>query len=241
MLGSLPAMHIVKTGGLASQLKFDEKYQYKAILGISIANHYFTKDRVRELAEFGVAHFEKFVVVLVDYPERWNWQLRINATSQMESEAKVALLSQSRKNGYSRELREVGLEASVPILSWHYVMGLANYARNLSILNGAFEHDDTFRTGVIDQFKQNIGSLLSNREALRGKTFSTEELNNMINYLLEEIAGFFCLHFDEGYTIDFHHHPSMDIVQRIYRNEFTKISKAMGYDWNAQGWVQVKF
>lgn len=234
-------MDILKTGGLAIQINFDEKQPYKAVLGISLNNHYFTNDRVGEIATFGASHFESFTIILVDYPERWNWQLRMNASSQDRNETNVATASQDKKIGYTRKLKKVGLEATVPILDWQFVMGLKNYTRNLSILNEAFENDDRFREGIIEQFKNNIGGLLGQREALRGMAFSDQELNNMTNYLLEEIAGFFCLHFDETYTIDFHHNPSMDIVQRIYHNDFPAISQAMGYTWAEQGWVQLGF
>jgi hypothetical protein len=73
------------------------------------------------------------------------------------------------------------------------------------------------------------------------RKLSQGELDEICQYLLEEIAGLFYLYFDLGYNIDIYPRTNMEIVEDIYANKFLGLTKKLKYNWTKQSWIQVDY
>jgi len=226
-------MNIVKRHGIAAE----SAHLPKGMLGISVGNYYFSKERVSAIAALGAASCDEFAIVLVDHPERWNWPLKEGRTFEAH-EAKVKHLSAEKRKGFRRALGQVGLEDSVPILDWQTAVGQSEaYMRNMTIMEKAYESDMSFYQDVHLQLRHNVGGKISDHETKMGRSLTINELDSLSHYLLEEIAGLSSLWLEQGY-VDFYNKPTMAIVENISNGAYPEIQEAMGYDWTKYGLVE---
>jgi tRNA-dependent cyclodipeptide synthase len=208
----------------------------RGMLGISLSNHFFSKAHVGQIAQIGVRECDEFLIILVDWPERWNWPLKPGATYET-NKPNVIKLSIERQRGFLSALRQVSLNDAVSVLDWKTAVGESpEYLRNLKVVENAYTTDNDFRTAVELQVQENLGSRIAERKS----QFSLvhEEIVSLSHYMMEEIAGLYTLWFDDGY-VDFYHKPTATIDKRIFSGEFSCVSDVLPYDWSQYGLVQV--
>jgi tRNA-dependent cyclodipeptide synthase len=209
---------------------------HKGMLGISLSNHFFSKVHVGQMAQIGVRECDEFSIILVDWPERWNWPLKPGATHET-NEPNVIKLSVERRRGFQDALGKVGLSGAVPILDWKTAVGESpEYVRNLQVVENAYMTDTDFRAAVELQVQQNLGSRIAERKSQ--PALIHKEIASLSHYMLEEIAGLYKLWFDDGY-VDFYHKPTAAIDKRIFAGELSCVSNVLPYDWSQYGLVQV--
>jgi tRNA-dependent cyclodipeptide synthase len=211
--------------------------KYKGMLGISITNHIFSKQLVHDVTLLGINCCKEFIIVLVDYPDRWNWPLR--AEDAMGSTEWCLRIGKEKATGYTRALRNLPPKHDVDIWRWQKIAKTTIYARNLSLLKSQFRENNQFRSLVREQVRFNLGGRIAEAEQKHGFVITADKIDVMAQYLLEEIAGLWYLHFDLGYSIDFYPGRQMQIMSHIYENDFPEFTKQLGYDWQAQGFVEV--
>ena len=232
-------MHIVSRGGLAATNSFAYGKAYGGMVGVSLSNHFFSHSRIAETVQLGLEHCRHIAIVVVDFPERWNWPLK-EAMCPSTLAAHCLRSGKDKKRGITRHLRQVGLADQVSLWSWPDIMMESSYKQNYSVLEWAYRTNSTFREHVLAQLRDNLGRKIKNVERRRKLLLSAEELDCLCHYLIEEIAGLLHLQFDAGHAIDFYHKPPMDIMRALYTNAYPEICKLLGYDWSRQGWVHIK-
>ncbi|MBU0722577.1 hypothetical protein KKA93_03950 [Patescibacteria group bacterium] len=232
-------LKIISKKGLANNNE-NLKQNLNGLLGISIPKHLFSNDLVAEIADLGSKICKNFVIVLVDYPERFNWLLH-DCKSRGEAAEHSLQLGLERKQGYYRALRKVGLHEKVPIWSWLRLAEETGYQRNKKVVIDFFFSDKFFHKEVIEQVLKNIGGKIDEAEKKLGRQFSQSELDEICHYFLEEIAGFFYLYFDLDYKIDIYPGANTNLVEGIYANKFPVLTERLGYDWTQRGWVEVGY
>ena len=225
---------IISSGGTAAESQGLTTNRYKGMMGISISNHYFSNERVMGIVQLGRELCSEFVIVIFDYPERWNWPLKQNV-GQEENEKRCLVIGIEKKSAYTRELKKLNIEKEVQILTWQDILDHPAYKRNLAALYEEFSNDRGFHSSLITQMETNLSVRLENG------SLSKADILTMSNYLLEEIAGLFYLQFDMNYQLDLYPKAQMQIVQDIYDDKYPSLSQKMGYDWSKQGWIEVGY
>jgi tRNA-dependent cyclodipeptide synthase len=213
--------------------------KYNGMLGISIMNHAFSKQLVQDIARLGVDTCKEFVVVLVDYPYRWNWPLR--ATDETGSVEWCLRVGREKEAGYVRALRGLALSHSVEIWHWKKIARTPIYKRNLNLIELQFQQNSQFRNLIREQVRSNLGGRIAEAEQKHGLVITTDKIDIMAHYLMEEIAGLWYLQFDLGYSLDFYPGKQMQVMSHIYANDFPEFAKRLGYNWHAQGFIEVGY
>jgi len=213
--------------------------KHKGMLGISITNHAFSKPLVQNIAQLGVDTCTEFIVVLVDYPDRWNWPLR--APDATESVEWCLRVGREKEAGYVRALRNLALAHGVQIWHWEKIDHAPIYKRNFGLIESQFRENSQFRNLVREQVQSNLGGRIAEAEQKHGAMITPDKIDVMAQYLLEEIAGLWYLHFDLGYSLDFYPGRQMQVMSRIYENHFPEFTQQLGYDWQNQGFIEVGY
>lgn len=208
---------------------------HKGMLGISITNHVFSKATVQAIAEFGLKNCKEFVIVLVDLPERWNWPLKspnLKPTWFIE-------LGDNKERAYAKTLQQSGLAGQIKLMRWHDLADAPEYRRNLEVVKNCFSTNGIFRKTLVAQVQANLGGRINEVKVHEARTLAPEDFEMLANYLIEEIAGLWYLHFDLGYRIDIYPGRQMNIMHLIYKNAFPEITESLGYDWSQQGFIEL--
>lgn len=208
---------------------------HKGMLGISITNHVFSKATVQAIAEFGQKTCEEFAIVLVDLPERWNWPLK---AANLKPDWFIEI-GDEKERAYKKALVQSALTQQVKLLRWHVLVDTPEYTRNLRILEDCFNTNWQFRMALVAQVKTNLGGRIDEFKARNGRELLGKDFDILANYLMEEIAGLWYLHFDLGYCIDIYPGPQMIVMHQIYENSFPEITKKLHYDWTQQGFIEL--
>ena len=183
--------------------------------------------------------FVKFIVVLVDYPDRWNWPLRApDATGSIEWRLRVG---KEKEVGYTRALRKLGPSHNIKILRWGRIARTSIYKRNLNLVESQFQQNSRFRDLLRGQVHSNLGGRIAEAEQKHGFVITDDKIDIMAHYLIEELAGLWYLQFDLGYSLDFYPGQQMQAMSRIYENDFPEFTKQLNYNWNAQGFISVGY
>jgi|GEM_PF-3969156 len=213
--------------------------KHKGMLGISITNHAFSKQVVQDIVRLGLSTCSEFVVILVDYPDRWNWPLRaVDAAGNIEWCLRVG---REREAGYARALRNLDLPHSVETWHWEKIASTPIYERNLNLVKSQFQQNSRFRNLIREQVLSNLGGRIAEAEQKHGFIITTDKIDIMAHYLMEEIAGLWYLQFDLGYSLDFYPGRQMLVMTCIYENAFPEFAKQLNYDWSAQGFIEVGY
>jgi tRNA-dependent cyclodipeptide synthase len=213
--------------------------KYKGMLGISITNHAFSKLLVQDIAQLGVNTCSGFILILVDYPDRWNWPLRaLDATGSVEWCLRVG---REKEASYARALRNLALTHGVQIWHWNKIDHAPIYKRNLNLVESQFRENSQFRNLVREQVRFNLGGRIAEAGQKHGSVLTPDKIDVMAHYLLEEIAGLWYLHFNLGYSLDFYPGRQMQVMSRIYENDFPEFTQRLGYDWQKQGFLEVGY
>jgi tRNA-dependent cyclodipeptide synthase len=209
----------------------------RGMLLISLGSSIFSKQRVLEYVQFGLTICREFSVVMVDHPARHNWPLSDTLTPS-EYHQRFMTISVEKASGLKEVLAKAGLGERAQVMSWTEFTEAPEYRRNIEVLTTIYEHDDSFRAAVTKQVYENIGGKLA---ILNGghRTAGTQKIRALSMFLIEELSGIFYLQFDRGHTLDVFPAPQMEIVGRIYQNEFPHVSRALGYPWHEQVWMHI--
>lgn len=208
---------------------------HKGMLGISITNHVFSKVTVQTIAEFGLKNCKEFVIVLVDLPERWNWPLK---PANLKRDWFIEI-GDEKERAYNKALVQSGLANQIKLLRWCDLVDTAEYKRNLRVVQVCFNTNPQFRVALIAQVKTNLGGRISEVSSREGRILTENDFDTLANYLTEEIAGLWYLHFDLGYSIDIYPGSQMKVMHQIYENSFPEITKSLPYDWAQQGFIEL--
>lgn len=211
--------------------------RYKGVLGISITNHAFSKRLVQDIVQLGVSTCSEFIVVLVDYPDRWNWPLR--AADEAGSIEWCLKIGREKEASYARALRSLALSDKVEIWHWEKIACTPTYKRNLNLIKLQFRENSQFRDLIREQVRSNLGGRIAEAEQKHGFVIGANQIDTMAHYLMEEIAGLWYLQFDLGYSLDFYPGEQMQVMLRIYENDFPEFAKQLGYDWRMQGFIEL--
>jgi tRNA-dependent cyclodipeptide synthase len=232
----MPAINILHSSGQALEQEGLSR-KYKGMLGISITNHAFSKQLVHDITRLGINHCKEFRVVLVDYPDRWNWPLR--AADAIGSTEWCLRIGKEKEAAYVKVLRDLAVSHGVQIWHWEKIADTPIYRRNISLVESQFRKNSRFRDLVREQVRFNLGGRIAEAEQIHGFAITTDKVDVMAQYLMEEIAGLWYLQFDLGYSLDFYPGRRMKVMSCIYENDFPEFSEQLGYDWRKQGFIEV--
>lgn len=206
---------------------------YKGMLGISITNHVFSKTTVQAIVEFGLENCKEFAIVLVDLPERWNWQLKSPGLKPNW----FIELGDNRERAYTKVLQQPRFAARIKLLRWRDLVDAPEYKRNLEVVKHCSTTNEIFHKTLVAQVQANLSGRVNEVKVREIRTLAPKDIEILANYLIEEIAGLWYLHFDLGYQIDIYPGRQMDIMHLVYKNAFPEITESLGYDWSQQGFI----
>lgn len=209
------------------------------VLGTSVFKGLFTGEVVTDISKIGNELLNKFIVLIVDYPERWNGLLYGKATIE-EAEQLAKEASLLKQDEYRVALDHAGLNG-VKIWDWYRFLGDVKYERNQAILKDYFHKNKEFRKRLITQTVNNVGPKIVQTEKRLGRKITRAERENISMYLLEELGGLFYLFFDLGFPIDVYPGKNAWLIDEIFQNKYPELSEALEYDWSKWGYIQLSY
>jgi len=210
---------------------------FNGVLGISVFKTLFTSEVVVEITRLGTQVCKNFVILIVDYPERWN-ALLYEITSIKEAKEYAKETSDKRQKEYRLALDRAGFH-EINIWSWYRFLNEPRYEMNQKILIDYLHADKTFRKQLITQVVQNISPRIVYTQKRLGRKITRTERETISQYFLEELGGLFYLFFDLGYPIDIYPGKNAWFIDDIFGNKYPELTRALGYDWSKWGYIEV--
>lgn len=205
------------------------KQKTKAMFGISVFKQSITKDIISKISAHLSANYDDCVIVLVDEPEKHNWVLR--GRNSPEHALQVARgISFQHQNTIQRLLRHYKL-SNISVATWSWVDNQAIYKKNIHVIAKYFAEHADFRLAVHEQLKSYLGGYLKTLESTRSRAVTTEELDEMALFYIEELAGLAYLHFKRGYSTDVYPGPQGKVTKELFTGlRYTDLGKALYVD-----------
>lgn len=199
--------------------------------GISPFNSYFSEERIRELASWGIKEFKSIHFFVPDVPAVYT--LEAQGYSRDKAEWKARRQAQYLKNKITKALISLQVDAKlIPemILDWDRLTGIRRYMDILSEVTELFNSNKTFQENCLQASRWVLASKNSN-----SSEFSESSLHIAVKYFLSEIPLFAdtCGIVGRSSSI-FCYHQRVEFLQSFY-------SRSLSYQPSAnQGFVIVQ-
>jgi len=214
-------MIIENTTDLGNQaIEFPMKYN--GFLGVSILHKYFSKNNMRCYFQWGSKIFNKFVILLMDDPDQYNFNI-FKKMNKKQALIHARKISNELKQGYEKELLKLGIE-NVKVVQYKDFINNKKYKLILKEISKFFTLNSDFKNDLLKLMEVSIGRKIDKLD-LNGEKLQNAK-NNLSKYLLEELAS--VIFFSEnGYPIEVD--PTIEFVSktRLYRGDFQMLSNKL--------------
>ena len=154
--------------------------------GISPFNSYFSEEKIRELAQWGLREFKSMHFFVPDIPAIYT--LQAQGYTPERAEWKARRQSQYLKNKIRRALDSLSIatnEISEMILDWERLSANAAYVKLLAEVTERFETDDAFHASCLEASHWVLSQKFSDTSEV-----TDEALNLGVKYFLAELPLF---------------------------------------------------
>jgi len=179
-------------------------------LGISLGKTYFSKENVEAYMRFGIEHFNKMLIWIADYPERWN-HTALKGINYEDATRKALHQGKQEISKFSkivRKLEQEGIDRGrINITDFLSLFQNPNYKNVLERIYQEYTDNPLFKKDMIKWLQRNIGGKFKDRN-LKGSALE-QAVETSVNYLLEETAMMI-------YLADIHKNRYIDIYPAPY-------------------------
>ncbi len=190
--------------------------KYSGFLGVSIPHKFFSKKNIKFYSEWGSKQFKEFIILLMDDPEKYNFQVFKNM-NEKDALKHARKKSDELKQGYSKVLRNLKID-NLKIMQFRDFVTNKKYGEILHEINTLFDSNGSFRKDLLKLMEVNIGGKI--------KELSNDKKLILVNYLIEELASILYLT-ETGYVVELSPNPEFTTKKRIYEGDFPELYNAL--------------
>jgi len=192
--------------------------KYNGFLGVSILHKFFSKKNMGFYFEWCSKQFDEFVIILMDDPDKYNFQIfkGMNEKDALEHARKI---SDQLKRGYEKCLRDLNI-SNIKILQFRDFTKDKKYKAILQEINNSHESNKEFAKDLNHLMDIGIGGKIE--ELPYDKKGIGEARRILINYIIEELTSI--IYFSENhYPIELD--PTIEFItkKRIYEGDFPEL------------------
>mgnify|MGYP001308294214 CR=1 FL=1 len=189
--------------------------KYNGFLGVSILHKFFSKKNMSFYFEWSSKQFKEFIVILMDDPDKYNFQIFKNM------DEKTALIharkiSDQLKLGYERTLKSLNI-SNIKVVQFRDFITDEKYIRILDEVNSYRKINNEFNNNLNLLMDIGIGGKI---KELPYNVERIEEIRKiLINYIIEELASIIYLS-ENDYPIELD--PTIEFItkKKIYEGDF---------------------
>lgn len=197
--------------------------KYNGFLGVSIPHKFFSKKNMKFYFEWGTKQFKEFIIILMDDPEKYNFQVFKNK-DEKDALVHARKISDNLKSGYEKVLQELKIN-NIKILQFRDFLNDKNYTTILQEIYKFFESNDDFRKDLFKLMDIGIGGKIEELPHDKNKIEKIRRL--LVNYLIEELASILYLT-ENHYPIELDPTVEFTPKKRIYEGDFPELYDTLG-------------
>lgn len=192
--------------------------KYNGFLGVSILHKFFSKKNMKFYFEWCSKQFNEFFIILMDDPDKYNFQIFKNMTEK-DSLEHARKISDQLKRGYEKVLRDLDI-SNIKILQFRDFNNDKKYKAILQAINDSNKSNKEFSKDLNHLMDIGIGGKIE--ELTFDKKGIEEARRILINYIIEELASII-------YLSENHHpielDPTIEFItkKRIYEGDFPEL------------------
>jgi len=193
-----------------------------AFMGVSLGRPFFSKENIEKYFLWASKYCKKFLLILADEPERWNYQVFKNIDKK---QALYLALKTGKeyKQGFEKTINKYSLK-DIKIKTWKELFSNdQQYERILDKLYKYFKRDRNFGEDIIETTRNNL------------KLKNIDE--RLPNYLIEETAAIIWLTKND-FPVEINHNSLAKINKNIYSNKYPKLTKELNLE-EKWGYIQL--
>ena len=223
---------------IKSEIKLGKKLiknpkSVSAFMGISLGKPFYSKENIENYFLWAEKHCKKFILILADEPEKWNYQA-FKRLTELKSLSFARKVGEDYKRGFLRIINKHNLK-DIEVKVWKELFNNnQEYEEILSIFKKHFLENNQFREDCIKTIRQNIGQKIE--EGLEGNK-DRIVADILSNYLLEELAATIWF-IKNGFPIEINPRKLVELNENIYSNKYKQLSKDLGFS-NEWGYIQL--
>lgn len=204
-----------------------------AFMGVSLGKPFYSKENIEKYFLWAEKHCKKFILILADEPEKWNYQA-FKRLSKSESLSFAQKVGEDYKRGFLRIINKHNLK-NIEIKVWKDLFEKnQEYEEILAIFKKHFSENNQFREDCIKTIRQNLGQKIG--EELEG---DKEKIvaDILSNYLLEELVSTIWF-IKNGFPVEINPRELVELNESIYSKKYEQLSKDLGFS-NKWGYIQL--
>ena len=223
---------------IKSEIKLGKKLiknpkSVSAFMGISLGKPFYSKENIEKYLLWAEKHCKKFILILADEPEKWNYQA-FKRLTELKSLSFARKVGEDYKRGFLRIINKHNLK-DIEVKVWKELFdNNQEYEEILSIFKKHFLENNQFREDCIKTIRQNIGQKIE--EGLEGNK-DRIVADILSNYLLEELTATIWF-IKNGFPIEINPRKLVELNENIYSNKYKQLSKDLGFS-NEWGYIQL--
>jgi tRNA-dependent cyclodipeptide synthase len=195
-----------------------------AFLGISVGSPYYSRQRIDHYLAWAALKYGAFAFLVGDGIAKYT----IAATKHLPLVAAAARAAEIGDNLCSMledACRKCG--KAVDIFRWKRVEQIPEYSGLVRAVSAEYSTSAAFKTEVRRQVWRNLGSRIAVLGIAEHESDNSLAAQLCDRYILEEIAGLIAMGEFTGYHLELYPGDDLEILERIYRDEFPAISRAL--------------
>jgi tRNA-dependent cyclodipeptide synthase len=211
---------IIKTTGLGYRVA-TEKKQHNGFMLISVDTPYYSKPVIIDYCEWALENLDKFLLVIVDMPQMYNYWVRRNMLLE-HARSKAEQVGQERKKSLEKVIRNLGTER-ISVVGFNELAQERRYETTRGIIARYFIENALFEHDVLTEVSKHV------RGAERGR--------ELANFFIDEVAALLYLSELGNYPIEIAHQDEFDVVKNIYAGKYTTLANELELRGNV-GYIQ---
>ena len=225
-------MLIKQTIGLGQDVLKKHK-TINAFMGVSLGRPFYSKENVEKYLLWANEYCDKFVFILSDDPERWNYEV-FKRMGQEDALAFARRVGDEYKRCFQRMINKHDL-GTAEVKTWRDLFDdNSRYRKILKTFQNHFKEDYEFKEDCIQAVWQNLGQKIE-KDVKDNKNEVVKY--KLVNYLLEELTAtvFFI---QNSFPVEINPRKLAKINENIYIHKYDNLSDDLGFsqDW---GYVQL--
>lgn len=176
--------------------------KYKAFMGVSIRNRFFTKKIMCKYISWGSSIFNKFALVIIDYPDRYNL-MAFKGLSEKKALERVLEISATTKASFEKIIKKLNVN-NIVITDYYTYQNTEAYASYYKNVAQIVKDSSYINRLLYEAMYKNIGYKIKEFIAtnkLHSKAIT--DLENLLHgYIFDELIILIYLTEKLGYTIE---------------------------------------
>jgi len=225
-------MLVKQTIGLGQDVLKKHK-TINTFMGVSLGRPFYSKENVEKYLLWANEYCDRFVLILSDDPERWNYEV-FKRMGEDDALAFARRVGDEYKRCFQRMINKHSI-SNAEVKTWRELFdGNPRYSKILRVFRNYFKEDCEFRKDCTGTVCRNLDRKIgTNLECNKDEVVEQK----LANYLLEELAATIWF-IESGFPVEVNPRKLARINENIYTHKYDELSDDLKFpqDW---GYIQL--